>query len=78
MENKKTIKEIAEKYNIPYHIVYQTTYGVDHSDYFGRGREYNEQQIVGNLKALIEDRIRKRAREIADLQEMLKNVQRMG
>ena len=40
-----TIKEFAEKYNVPYNIVYQATYEVKPTGNEEKAKTYDEQQL---------------------------------
>lgn len=71
-----TIKEIASKYGVSYNIAYLATYGVDPVTDAMKGREYTEQDIVRNMRALILDRIDKHEKKIVELREMLGGIER--
>ena len=75
-ENGMKIKEIASKYGVSYNVAYLATYGVDPVTDAMKGREYNEQEIVANMRALILDRIDKHEKKIAELREMLGGIER--
>ena len=69
-----TIKEISKKYDIPYNIVYQATYGLEASKYYGRERKYDEKAVVHNLKAILQSRISRYSETLEDLKGMLNRM----
>lgn len=70
------INEIASKYGVSYNIAYLATYGVDPVTDVQKGREYTEQDIVMNMRALLQERIDKHEKKIAELREMLGGIER--
>ena len=52
-----TIKEFSDKYDIPYHIVYDATLGVKPLASVYHNREYVEDELFSNVTAVIRQRI---------------------
>lgn len=70
-----TIKEIGEKYEVPYNTVYLATYGIKPIDPMkSKDRQYPEDKVVKNLKRVIQERIEKHREKACELQEMLDHV----
>lgn len=54
-----TIREFADKYNVPYHIIYEATYNVTAISTMRKDREYPEDELFNAASDLIEERINK-------------------
>lgn len=73
-----TIKEIAEKYSVSYNMVYAATYGVYGEPYRGKERNYDEQQVVRNMQAMILEKAEKYERKAMEHWEMLERIKKGG
>ena len=69
-----TIKEFAEKYHVPYHIVYEATYKVQAISTMRRDREYPEGELFEATSDLIEDRANKHAKFLSQANSMFINL----
>ena len=69
-----TIKEIAEKYGIPYNIAYQGTYGVKPVNTAMRDRDFPEAPVVAGIIYVLQDRITRLNVKAEKLQMMLEKV----
>ena len=62
-----TIREFADKYDIPYHIVYESTYKVQTVSTMRKDREYPEKELFTEVRSLVNERL-KYHRELAGKQ----------
>ena len=73
-----TIKEIAEKYDMPYHTVYNATYGIDTVQGIIRDKEYPEQEVIRSVRFILKERITKYTNKIAEMQNILDRINEDG
>ena len=59
-----TIKDISEKYDIPYNIVYEATVGVKAEPGMKRDREYPVQPVLENVRKNVSQKIGKYERKL--------------
>lgn len=57
-----TIREFADKYHIPYHIVYEATYKVHAVSTMRRDRDFLEDDLFKAADELIQERVNKHAK----------------
>ena len=69
-----TIREFADKYHVPYHIVYEATYKVQAISTMRRDREYIEKELFDATSDLIEDRANKHAKLLSQANRMFINL----
>lgn len=74
-QKNMTIKQIGEKYDVPYNIVYLATYGVKIVDTIRRERVYPEADVVRNLKTVLQEKIEKYTRKAVECEEILRRIQ---
>lgn len=60
-----TIKEFAEKYNIPYNVAYNATYNVKPQTTWMHDRDYPEKELKAELVSILEDREHRLRRNLA-------------
>ena len=60
-----TLKECAQKYGIPYHVVYESSYKVHPESTWIRDRDYPEDKLKEAIVEMAEERIDKHARMMA-------------
>ena len=69
-----TIREFADKYGIPYHIVYEATYKVSAISTMRRDREYPEDKLFDATDELIQTRVEKHKRLMSQAHRMFINL----
>ena len=69
-----TIKEIADKYQLPYHLVYESTVGVDYTRDGWSNKDFPEQEVIHNVKAILRQRIEKRQQYVDEGTRMLNYI----
>lgn len=52
-----TIKGFSEKYNVPYHIVYEATYKVPAVSTMQKDREYPEDDMHREVRSIVNSRL---------------------
>ena len=75
-----TIKEFADKYGIPYSIVYEATYKVPYISTMRKDREYPERELYKDTNRIITQRLEKHRKLFHQTQKMLislKSIKRM-
>lgn len=70
-----TIKQMADKYQIPYNLAYEGTLGVTPRESALYNREYPEEEVIYNVKEILRHRIIKRKKYIEDVSRMLSNIE---
>ena len=60
-----TLKEYAQKYGVPYHIVYESSYKVQPISTWIRDRDYPENKLTEAILEIAEQRINKHKRLMA-------------
>ena len=57
-----TLKEFAQKYDVPYHVVYEASYKVPAISTMMRDRDFPEDELFDATSDLIEERINRHAK----------------
>ena len=60
-----TLKGYAQKYKVPYHIVYESSYKVQPISTWIRDRDYPENELTEAILEIADERIEKYSRLIA-------------
>ena len=71
-----TIREIAEKYDLKYHIVYEATVGVRPVASIWREKDFIEDEVMRNVKANLKAKIRKAEKTAEAAREVLEEIRR--
>ena len=71
-----TIKEFADKYNVPYHLVYESTYKVPSYSTIRKEREYPEDGLFRETERIIEARLEKHGKMYRQALDAFINLQR--
>jgi hypothetical protein len=59
-----TLKEFAQKYDVPYHVVYEASYKVPAISTMRKDREYPEKELFLEVRRVVTNRI-SRHRDLA-------------
>lgn len=73
-----TIKEFAEKYNVPYHLVYESTYKVPSYSTIRKDREYPEDGLFRETERIIEARMNKHKKLYQQARQAFVNLRKEG
>lgn len=66
-----TIKDISEKYKVPYNLAWEATMGVQPFASIWRDKDFPEKEVVKNIKALLKQRIDTRQKYVEEAERML-------
>ena len=78
LEDDMTIKQIAEKYELKYFVVYDATVGVKPVASIWRDKDFIEEEVMRNVKANLEAKIRKAEKTAEAARETLKKINERG
>ena len=73
-----TIKQSAEKYELKYFVVYDATVGVKPVASIWRDKDFIEEEVMRNVKANLEAKIRKAEKTAEAARETLKKINERG
>jgi hypothetical protein len=73
-----TIKEFAEKYDVPYHLVYESTYKVPSYSTIRKDREYPEDGLFRETERIIEARMNRHKELYQQARKAFMNLRKGG
>lgn len=73
-----TIKEFAEKYKVPYHLVYESTYKVPSYSTIRKDREYPEDGLFRETERIIEARMNRHKELYQQARKAFMNLRKEG
>lgn len=75
--DEMTLKEFAQKYDVPYHIVYEASYKVPAISTMRKDREYPEKELFLEVRRVVTNRIsrhRDLTRKQAEILDHLRGI----
>ena len=72
-----TVNEFSDKYDVPYHIVYEATYKIQPISPARRDREFHEKDMFRSVKEIAEKRFTKHKRLAKKQIEILENLKKV-
>ncbi len=73
-----TIKDFARKYNVPYYLAYEASFGLEQRYPFNRDKGYIEEQMRDNLLFILKKKKWKAEMALNENQRMIDEVNRIA